>query len=43
VPGTKRPAEGGDTCTTTSFDMFRLAAGRLVEYWDAAVKPSPPR
>jgi predicted SnoaL-like aldol condensation-catalyzing enzyme len=37
------PSRAGDTYTTTSFDMFRLAAGRVVEYWDAAVKPSPPR
>lgn len=37
------PSRAGDTYTTTSFDMFRLAAGRLVEYWDAALKPSSPR
>jgi predicted SnoaL-like aldol condensation-catalyzing enzyme len=37
------PSRAGDTYTTTSFDMFRLAAGRIVEYWDAAVKPPPPR
>jgi predicted SnoaL-like aldol condensation-catalyzing enzyme len=37
------PSRAGDTYTTTSFDMFRLVDGRLVEYWDAAVKPSPPR
>ena len=37
------PSRARDTYTTTSFDMFRLAAGRVVEYWDAEVKPSPVR
>jgi predicted SnoaL-like aldol condensation-catalyzing enzyme len=37
------PSRAGDTYTTTAFDMFRLADGRLVEYWDAVVKPSPAR
>lgn len=37
------PSRAGDTYTTTSFDMFRLAEGRLIEYWDAEVKPSPAR
>ena len=37
------PSRAGDTYTTTSFDMFRLAAGRVLEYWDAAVKPTPAR
>jgi predicted SnoaL-like aldol condensation-catalyzing enzyme len=36
------PSRAGETYTTTLFDMFRLTEGRLVEYWDAAVKPSPP-
>jgi predicted SnoaL-like aldol condensation-catalyzing enzyme len=37
------PSRAGDTYTTTAFDMFRLAAGRVLEYWDAAVKPTPAR
>jgi predicted SnoaL-like aldol condensation-catalyzing enzyme len=34
------PSRVGDTYTTTLFDMFRLADGRLVEHWDAALKPA---
>ena len=30
------PARKGLTYTTTWFDMFRVAGGRLVEHWDAA-------
>jgi predicted SnoaL-like aldol condensation-catalyzing enzyme len=30
------PSRAGLTYTTTWFDMFRIAAGRLVEHWDAA-------
>jgi predicted SnoaL-like aldol condensation-catalyzing enzyme len=29
----------GTTYTTTSFDLFRIADGRIAEHWDAAVKP----
>lgn len=32
------PAREGRTYTTTWFDMFRIADGRLVEHWDAAAK-----
>jgi predicted SnoaL-like aldol condensation-catalyzing enzyme len=35
------PSRAADTYTTTLFDMFRVADGRLVEHWDAALKPSP--
>ncbi len=35
------PSRAGETYTTTWFDMFRLADGRLVEHWDPAVRPSP--
>jgi predicted SnoaL-like aldol condensation-catalyzing enzyme len=30
------PSRAGRTYTTTLFDMFRVADGRLVEHWDAA-------
>jgi predicted SnoaL-like aldol condensation-catalyzing enzyme len=33
------PNREGQTYTTASFDMFRIADGRLAEHWDAAVKP----
>jgi predicted SnoaL-like aldol condensation-catalyzing enzyme len=33
------PYVEGATYTTTSFDMFRIADGRLAEHWDATVKP----
>jgi predicted SnoaL-like aldol condensation-catalyzing enzyme len=32
------PSRAGETYTTTWFDMFRVADGRLAEHWDAAVK-----
>jgi len=32
------PSRAGLTYTTTGFDMFRVADGRLVEHWDAAQK-----
>ena len=34
------PSRGGETYTTTWFDMFRIADGRLVEHWDPALRPS---
>lgn len=36
------PRHDGHTYTTTGFDMFRIANGRLVEHWDAATKGAPP-
>jgi predicted SnoaL-like aldol condensation-catalyzing enzyme len=36
LPNPYRP---GEIYTTTWFDMFRIADGRLAEHWDAAVKP----
>lgn len=35
------PVRAGETYTTTWFDMFRLADGRLVEHWDPALRPAP--
>jgi predicted SnoaL-like aldol condensation-catalyzing enzyme len=35
------PVHPGLTYTTTWFDMFRVADGRLVEHWDAAAPDSP--
>jgi hypothetical protein len=29
----------GNTYTTTSFDMFRVANGKIVEHWDIVTKP----
>jgi predicted SnoaL-like aldol condensation-catalyzing enzyme len=29
----------GKPYTTTSFDMFRVANGKIVEHWDIATKP----
>ena len=36
------PSRAGRTYTTTWFDMFRVADGRLVEHWDAATKTNAP-
>ena len=36
------PSRAGHTYTTTWFDMFRVADGRLVEHWDAAAKTGAP-
>jgi predicted SnoaL-like aldol condensation-catalyzing enzyme len=36
------PTREGKTYTTTWFDMFRIANGRLAEHWDEAVKVVPP-
>jgi predicted SnoaL-like aldol condensation-catalyzing enzyme len=36
------PRHEGRTYTSTGFDMFRVAEGRLAEHWDAARKPAPP-
>lgn len=36
------PRHEGRTYTTTGFDLFRVAAGRLAEHWDAATKAPPP-
>jgi len=33
------PSRAGATYTTTLFDMYRIADGRIVEHWDGAVKP----
>jgi predicted SnoaL-like aldol condensation-catalyzing enzyme len=33
------PSRAGATYTTTLFDMYRVADGRIVEHWDGAVKP----
>jgi len=29
----------GNKYTTTAFDMFRVANGKIVEHWDIATKP----
>ncbi len=29
----------GKAYTTTWFDMFRIANGKIVEHWDTATKP----
>lgn len=31
--------QDGDGYTTTWFDMFRVADGKIVEHWDCATKP----
>jgi predicted SnoaL-like aldol condensation-catalyzing enzyme len=31
--------KGGSKYTTTTFDMFRVANGKIVEHWDIATKP----
>jgi predicted SnoaL-like aldol condensation-catalyzing enzyme len=36
------PTRGGKTYTTTWFDMFRIANGRVAEHWDEAVTVAPP-
>ena len=33
------PQEPAKTYTTTWFDMFRIADGKIAEHWDPAVKP----
>ena len=33
------PFRKGAIYTTTWFDMYRIADGRIVEHWDAAIKP----
>lgn len=33
------PHRAGDTYTSTWFDLFRIADGRIAEHWDAAIKP----
>jgi predicted SnoaL-like aldol condensation-catalyzing enzyme len=33
------PHREGDAYTTTRFDMFRIADGRIAEHWDADIKP----
>lgn len=36
------PHREGDTYTSTWFDMFRIADGRMVEHWDPAILPGSP-
>lgn len=36
------PVHPGRVYTTTWFDMFRIADGRLAEHWDGAAKSAPP-
>jgi predicted SnoaL-like aldol condensation-catalyzing enzyme len=31
--------KGGNKYTTTTFDLFRVANGKIVEHWDIATKP----
>jgi predicted SnoaL-like aldol condensation-catalyzing enzyme len=33
------PHRAGETYTSTWFDLFRIADGRIAEHWDAAIKP----
>jgi predicted SnoaL-like aldol condensation-catalyzing enzyme len=35
------PSREGETYTTTWFDMFRVADGRLAEHWDASTRAAP--
>lgn len=35
------PVRPGRTYTTTWFDMFRIADGRIVEHWNPTLKPKP--
>lgn len=37
-----RPGQSDATYTTTWFDMFRIANGRIAEHWDGASKPGTP-
>jgi predicted SnoaL-like aldol condensation-catalyzing enzyme len=34
------PSRKGDTYTTASFDMYRIAAGRIIEHWNAVGEPA---
>jgi len=36
------PHRAGDTYTSTWFDMFRIADGRVAEHWDPAILPGSP-
>jgi predicted SnoaL-like aldol condensation-catalyzing enzyme len=33
------PYRAGASYTTTTFDLFRIADGRIAEHWDAGIKP----
>jgi predicted SnoaL-like aldol condensation-catalyzing enzyme len=35
------PSRKGETYTTTWFDMFRVADGKLAEHWDASTRAAP--
>ncbi len=35
------PSHPGQKYTTTWFDMFRVAGGKIAEHWDPATKPVP--
>lgn len=37
------PARPGETYTTTWFDMFRIADGKIAEHWNCAIKPGTPQ
>lgn len=37
------PARQGETYTTTWFDMFRIADGKIAEHWNCALKPGTPQ
>ena len=37
------PQDPSKKYTTTWFDMFRIADGKIAEHWDPAVKPALPR
>ncbi|OJW72732.1 MAG: hypothetical protein BGO57_07520 [Sphingomonadales bacterium 63-6] len=37
------PLRQGETYTTTWFDMFRIADGKIAEHWNCAVKPGTPQ
>jgi len=36
------PSDATHTYTTTSFDMFRIKKGHIVEHWDTATLQAPP-